>query len=88
MSDALNLEVIKTRIKEIVFATCGLEPEDIADDANFIKDLGLDSLTMMEIGVDIDQEYDLDLQDEEMKLLHDVNASAALVMEKLSPAIA
>ena len=84
----ISLKHIKNRIKEIVFEATNLEPENIADDANFVTDLGLDSLTLMEIGVDIDQEYGLDLQDHEMKLLADVNASAALVLEKLSQAVA
>jgi len=75
---------IKAKIKEIVFQTTNIGPSEIADDADFVKDIGLDSLTLMEIGVECDQEFGLDLEDEEMKGFTDVNASADLVLEKMA----
>lgn len=81
-----NLSEIKEKIKEIVYQATNIEPAEIADDAHFVNDIGLDSLTLMEIGVDIDQEFGLDLDDEEMKGFIDVNASAELVLEKAAVA--
>ena len=79
----MDIATIKGRIKEIIYETTNIEPDDIGDTAHFVKDLELDSLTLLEIGVDIDQEYMLDLPEEEMKNLLDVQSSAELVMAYL-----
>ncbi len=83
METQLTHETVKQRIKEIIFETTNMKPETINDRDAFVADLGLDSLTLMEIGVDIDQEYGLDMSDEDMKQLTSVQASAELVLASL-----
>jgi len=83
MQVATELSDIKSRIKHIIFETTNIEHDDIADEASFAGDLKLDSLTLLEIGVNIDQEYGLDLSEEEMKQLSTVQFSAELVREHL-----
>jgi len=84
METQLTEVMIKQRIKEIIFETTNIKPETINDGDAFVADLGLDSLTLMEIGVDIDQEYGLDMSDDDMKGLTSVQASAELVLAALS----
>ena len=48
----MSSEQILTRIKEIIADVADLELTDIADNATFDKDLDLDSLSLLEIGVD------------------------------------
>ena len=78
-----DISEIKTRIKEIIFETTSIEPADIDDNASFADDMNLDSLTLLEIGVNIDQEFGLDLSEEEMKKLQTVQASAELVRQRI-----
>ncbi len=77
----MEIEAIKTRIKEIIYETTGIDPEDYGDATHFIEELELDSLTMLEIGVDIDQEYQLDLPDEEMKQFSNLQVTAEIVLK-------
>ncbi|MDJ0835932.1 MAG: acyl carrier protein [Acidobacteriota bacterium] len=77
----MEIEVIKTRIKEIIYEATSIDPEDIGDTTHFIEELELDSLTMLEIGVDIDQEYQLDLPDEEMKQFANLQVTAEIVLK-------
>jgi len=72
---------VKARIKEIIFETTNIRVEDIGDEAMFVEDLEFDSLTMMEIAVNVDQEFDLDLPEDDFDKLVNVNACAMLVMD-------
>ena len=80
----IDISAIKTRIKEIIFETTNIDPKDIEDTTSFVEDLNLDSLTLLEIAVNIDQEYGLDLPEDEMQKFRNVQVSAELVREHLS----
>ena len=50
------------------------------------EDLGLDSLTILEITVDVDNEFDLELPEEELAELRTVQDSVELVQKYLQKA--
>jgi len=74
---------MRQKIKQIIYEITNIKPEEIRDDAHFIEELKLDSLTMLEIGVHLDQEFDLDLPEEEMQKFTSVEASAAIILAHL-----
>ena len=84
----MRFEDIKAKIKQIIYETTNIDPSDIGDDASFRKDLDLDSLTLLEIGVNVDQEFDLDMPDEEMDRFTSVTATARIVEEVLAVKVA
>lgn len=59
---------VRQRIKKIIFNVTRIPVERIADDAAFRQDLELDSLSLLEIGVDLDYEFQLGLEDLEQRL--------------------
>lgn len=59
---------IRTKIKEIIANVADLDVEEIADDADLRKDLDLDSLSLLEIGVDVDYAFQLGIEDLEDRL--------------------
>lgn len=75
---------MKTRIKEIIHNVTNIDPTEIGDATSFTAELGLDSLSLLEIGVDVDYEFKLDLPEERMRGLDSVEATLALVEERLS----
>jgi len=77
---------ILAKIKEIIAEVADLDPEDIADDASFSEDLELDSLSQLEIGVDINYTFKLKIQDERMQKLKTVQDAVELVKERLAAA--
>ncbi len=79
----MDIGEIKDKIRQIIFETTNIEPETISDKAHFVQDLDLDSLTLLEIGVSVDQEFRLDLPEEEMKQMTDLQATADLVVSYL-----
>lgn len=71
---------IKTRIKRVIANITNVPADNIADDASFTKDLDLDSLSLLEIGVDVDYEFQLGLPEDAMRGLDSVNQTADLVI--------
>ena len=57
----------KTRSKKSSPPSAAFPAEDIADNASYADDLGLDSLTLLEIGVDMDYEFKLGLPEERLQ---------------------
>lgn len=81
----MQIEEIKSKIKQIMFETTNIKPEDIEDNASFVDDLHLDSLTLLEIAVNIDHEFSLDIPEDDMQKFNTVQVSAELVMQQLAP---
>ena len=63
----MNSVEIRTRIKQIIGNVAGMDPGRIGDDDHFRDDLSLDSLSLLEIGVDVDMAFQLGLPDESYK---------------------
>ncbi len=79
-----NVEEIRTRIKQIIANVAGLNPGRIDDDAMLRDDLKLDSLSLLEIGVDVDLAFKLELPDERYKEIDSLPAMVGLVQERLA----
>ncbi|MEE9531440.1 MAG: acyl carrier protein [Syntrophobacteria bacterium] len=56
---------IKNRIVEIVANQLGIEEEDVTAEASVIDDLGADSLDVVELVMALEEEFDLEIPDEE-----------------------
>ena len=76
---------VKARIKGIISSVSGIPVEDITDNASYSDDLGLDSLTLLEIGVDMDYEFKLGVPEERLQHIRSVQDAFDVVMETLAP---
>ena len=79
----MDVAEMKARIKEIISNITNIDPASIDDSASFTQDLDLDSLSLLEIGVDVDYEFQLGLPEERMRGIDSVNETVALVGERL-----
>lgn len=79
-----KVEDIRTRIKQIIANVAGLNPTRIEDDSTLRDDLKLDSLSLLEIGVDVDMAFKLELPDERYKEVDSLPAMVDLVERRLS----
>lgn len=77
----LDAEAVRRQIKEIIANVTNHDPGEIADDARFVEDLDLDSLSLLEIGVDVDYEFRLGVPEERLQELRTVQDSVDLVMQ-------
>jgi acyl carrier protein len=76
---------VRERVKRIIFNVSRIPVERITDGASFREDLELDSLSLMEIGVDLDYEFQLQLEDLEQRLgdLPTVDAVVTFIEQRL-----
>ena len=77
----MDVVEIRAKIKEIISNVANIDPAEIADDASFVEDLQLDSLSLLEIGVDVDYEFKLGVPEEELQGLRTVQDSVNLVLQ-------
>lgn len=80
----MDVAEMKSRIKEIISNITNIEPGEIEDGASFTQDLDLDSLSLLEIGVDVDYEFKLGLPEEAMRGIDSVEQTVALVEKRLA----
>ncbi|MGE5329540.1 MAG: acyl carrier protein [Deltaproteobacteria bacterium] len=53
------------KVKEIIIDQLGVEEDDVAMESSFIDDLGADSLDIVELIMALEEEFDLEIPDEE-----------------------
>ena len=71
---------IRSKIKQIVSNVTNIPVEEIGDQASYRDDLQLDSLSLLEIGVDVDYEFKLSVPEEELQNIATVQDSVELVL--------
>ncbi|MDT0546743.1 MULTISPECIES: acyl carrier protein [Streptomyces] len=60
---ALDLEELRAFVADVL----DVEEEDVTDDADFVKELGVDSLMALEVMVVLEKKYSVKLKEQEMK---------------------
>ena len=60
------------RVKEIIAKELEVEPKQLTPEAKFIEDLGADSLDIVELVMALEEEFGLDIPDEEADKLKTV----------------
>ena len=80
----MDRKEITSMVKDLICKVTGLEPDEIGDTDSFRDDLELDSLALIEIGVEVDYAYELRLSEEEMAALRNVEEAVNLVLKKMA----
>ena len=57
--------MIYEKVKDIIVEQLGVDPEKVTSEASFIDDLGADSLDIVELIMALEEEFDLEIPDEE-----------------------
>jgi len=76
----METEAITAQVKEIISKITGCSLESIADSATFVDDLGLDSLAILEIAVDVENAFKIRASDEELQTIRSIQDSVALIL--------
>ena len=67
-----NASEIEERIKSIIVEQLGVSAEEVTSDASFIEDLGADSLDIVELIMALEEEYDIEIPDEDAEKIQTV----------------
>jgi len=79
----VKMEEIQKRLKDIVIDRLDVEEEQIKADASFVEDLGADSLDIVELIMGIEEEFDIEIPDEDAEKLTNVEEAMNYVKNKL-----
>jgi acyl carrier protein len=59
------MSTVEERVKKIVAEQLGLKVDDIKNEASFVDDLGADSLDTVELVMALEEEFEIEIPDEE-----------------------
>lgn len=65
--------VMHPKVKDIIVEQLGVDPEKVKPEASFIDDLGADSLDIVELVMTMEEEFDIEIPDEDAEKLKTVN---------------
>lgn len=63
---------VNPKVREIIVEQLGCEPELVKPEASFIEDLGADSLDIVELVMAMEEEFDIEIPDEDAEKLKTV----------------
>ena len=70
---------IATRVKSIITDKLGVEESQVTPEASFTNDLGADSLDTVELIMELEKEFDLQIPDEEAEKIVTVGDAIAFI---------
>jgi acyl carrier protein len=74
---------VEDKVKAIICEQLGVDAEAVTGTANFVDDLGADSLDTVELVMAFEEEFDIEIPDEDAEKITTVNAAIAYVDEKV-----
>lgn len=63
---------IEQRVKEIIVEQLGVEEDEVSPEASFIDDLGADSLDTVELVMAFEEEFNIEIPDEDAERISTV----------------
>jgi acyl carrier protein len=75
-------DTTEDKVKEIIINELGVEPEKVTAEASFVEDLGADSLDTVELVMAFEEEFGLEIPDEDAENLQTVGDAIKYLREK------
>ena len=72
------------RVKSIIVEQLGVAAEEVNETASFIEDLGADSLDIVELVMALEEEYDIEISDEDAEKILTVGDAVKYISEHTS----
>ena len=74
------------KITEIIVEQLGVKPEEVTPEASFVDDLGADSLDTVELVMALEEEFGIEIPDEDAEKIQTVGDAAKYIEEKMNAA--
>lgn len=75
---------ILTRVKKVTVEELGVKEEEVVETASFTDDLGADSLDVVELVMAFEEEFSIDIPDDEVGEIKTVGDAVNYISKKLS----
>ena len=75
---------MEEKVKNIIAKELGVEMEKLTDNASFMEDLGADSLDTVELVMEFEKEFNIDIPDEDAEKLRTVGDAIKYLNDKVA----
>ncbi len=75
------MSAIDKRVKEIVAEQLGVDEGQVTNEASFMDDLGADSLDTVELVMALEEEFDIEISDEDAEKIQTVQDAIDYITE-------
>ena len=75
---------IETRVKEIIVEQLGVNESEVKPEAKFVDDLGADSLDLVELVMALEEEYNMEISDEDAEKILSVGDAIEYIQAHVS----
>jgi len=73
---------VQDKITEIIVEQLGVKPEEVIPEASFVDDLGADSLDTVELVMALEEEFGIEIPDEDAEKIQTVGDAIRYIEEK------
>ncbi|MBL7156735.1 MAG: acyl carrier protein [Candidatus Omnitrophica bacterium] len=77
----INMQNLEKEIKSVISEIAEVEPEKITPEANFVEDLGMDSMMALEILASLEKKYKIKIPEENLMKLTNLKQTLELVKD-------
>jgi len=74
---------LEERVSEIIVEQLGISKEEIKPEASFIDDLGADSLDIVELVMAMEEEFDIEIPDDDAEKLQTIGDALSYIKERV-----
>jgi acyl carrier protein len=74
---------VEDRIKKIIAEQLGVDEDEVVPEASFVDDLGADSLDTVELVMAFEEEFDIEIPDEDAEKILTVGRAMEYIKEKI-----
>ena len=74
---------VEAKVRDIIVEQLGVNPDQVSTDASFVDDLGADSLDTVELVMALEEEFGLEIPDEEAEKIAKVSDAVNYIESKI-----
>ncbi len=75
-------EEIRSKVVDTIAKAFKLEPSQVTDEKSFTEDLGADSLEQVELVMNLEEEFGIDITDEDAEKIRTVGDAVRFITER------
>ena len=76
------MATVDERVKKIIAEQLGVEEDEVTSEASFVEDLGADSLDTVELVIALEEEFGIEIPDEDAEKILTVGKALDYIKEK------
>jgi acyl carrier protein len=80
--ERISMATVDERVKKIIAEQLGVEEDEVTPEASFVEDLGADSLDTVELVMALEEEFGIEIPDEDAEKILTVGKALDYIKEK------